>query len=196
MTKLQFLLSLSDRLSGLPKNVVEEHLNFYSEIIEDRVEEGLSEEEAVLAVGSVEEIAAQIANNIPADKLPKKQRRFKAWEIVLLAVGSPIWLSLLVSAFAVFISLYVSLWAVIISLWAVFVSLGAYSFSGIAAGIYLACTGSGTSGLFMMAAGFLCGGLAIFLFYGCKAATKGTSVLTKKIFCIIKNRFLKKEVLQ
>ena len=53
MTKLQFLLALHDKLAGLPQNEVEERLNFYSEMIEDRMEEGLSEEEAVLAAGDV-----------------------------------------------------------------------------------------------------------------------------------------------
>ena len=45
MTKMQFLLSLHDKLTGLPRDEVEQRLNFYSEMIEDRMEEGLSEEE-------------------------------------------------------------------------------------------------------------------------------------------------------
>ena len=53
MTKLQFLLALHDKLTGLPRDEVEERLNFYSEMIEDRMEDGLSEEEAVAAIGSV-----------------------------------------------------------------------------------------------------------------------------------------------
>ena len=57
MTKLKFLLSLHDKLSDLPQNEVEERLSFYSEMIEDRMEEGVSEEEAVSARGSVDEIA-------------------------------------------------------------------------------------------------------------------------------------------
>ena len=52
------------------------------------------------------------------EKTPK--RRLGVWEIVLLVLGSPIWLSLLIAAFAVILSLYISLWAVIISFWAVF----------------------------------------------------------------------------
>ena len=51
MTKLKFLLLLNERLSHLPSKEVEERLAFYSEMIEDRMEEGLSEEEAVSEVG-------------------------------------------------------------------------------------------------------------------------------------------------
>ena len=50
MTKLNFLLSLNEKLAGLPKNEIEEHLNFYVEMIEDRIEDGMPEEEAVAAL--------------------------------------------------------------------------------------------------------------------------------------------------
>lgn len=88
MTKLKFLLSLHDRLSGLPKNDVEERLSFFSEMIEDRMEEGLSEEEAVSAVGTVDQIAAQIVADIAlAGNAKEKTKPHRAWEIVFLALG-------------------------------------------------------------------------------------------------------------
>ena len=117
-----------------------------------------------------------------------------AGEIVLLALGSPIWLSLGVAAFAVILSLYISLWAVIISLWSVFVSLAACSIGGVLACVIFAVGGNGASGIAMLAAGIVCAGLSIFMFYGCKAATMGTLLLTKKMAIYIKNCFIKKEV--
>lgn len=48
MTKIKFLLSPHNKLAGLPQDEVEERLNFYSEMIEDRIEEGLSEEKTVM----------------------------------------------------------------------------------------------------------------------------------------------------
>ena len=63
-------------------------------------------------------------------------RKLEKWEIVLLALGSPVWFSLLVSAVAVILSLYASLWSVIISLWAVFGSLIGCGVGGILAGIF------------------------------------------------------------
>lgn len=190
MTKLNFLFSLRDRLSALPQKDVEERLGFYSEMIEDRMEEGLSEEEAVAAVGSVEEIASQIIAEIPPVKVKAMQKRqLKVWEIVLLALGSPIWLSLLIAAFSVVISLYISLWAVIISLWAVFGSVVACAFAGIVSGIGFAFGDHGLTGVAMIGAGIVCTGLSIFLFYACKAATKGTVLLAKKVvLCIRKEK--------
>ena len=43
MTKLQFLLTLNEKLADRPRQEVEERLRFYSEMIEDRMVDGLSE---------------------------------------------------------------------------------------------------------------------------------------------------------
>ncbi len=180
MHKQEFIARLRKRLSGLPQGDIEERLTFYCEMIDDRMEEGLSEEDAVSAVGSVDEVISQIAADIPLAKERIFPRRQKTWEVVLLVLGSPIWLSLLIAAFAVILSLYISLWAVIISLWAVFVSLLVCSIGGVVACTILAIGGNGPSGVAMLSAGIVCAGLSIFMFYGCKAVTKGTLFLTKK----------------
>lgn len=197
MNKQEFLEQLHNGLSGLPQNDIEEGLTFYSEMIDDRMDEGLSEEEAVSAIGSVDEIVKQVVADIPLAKIAKERikpkRRLSAGEIVLLALGSPIWFSLAVAAFAVILSLYVSLWAVIISLWAVFGSLVGCAVGGVAAGVVITFTDSVPSGIAILAAGLVCAGLAIFFFYGCRAATKGTLALTKRMALGIKNIFIKKE---
>ncbi len=184
MTKLQFLFALRDRLKNLPEEEVEQRLNFYSEMIEDRMEEGLSEEDAVSAVGSVEEISAQvIAEDLPAKKGNKVAgRSLKKWEIVLLAVGSPVWISLLIAAAAIGFALYISLWAVIISLWSVFGALVGCAGGCIAAGIGFLVAGNYITGAAMVGAGLVCAGISIFAFWGCKAATGGICLLTKKLF--------------
>lgn len=198
MSKQEFLAQLRKGLSGLPQDDIEERLMFYSEMIEDQMEEGLSEEEAVSAVGSVDEIVTQVVAETPLAKIAKERikskRRLSTGEIVLLVLGSPIWLSLGIAAFAVILSLYISLWAAIFSLWAVFVSFAACSIGSVMACVNLTVGGNGASGLAMLAAGIVCAGLTIFMFYGCKAATKGTLILTKKMAIWIKNCFIKKEV--
>lgn len=197
MSKQAFLAQLRKGLSGLPQNDIEDRLTFYNEMIEDRMEEGFSEEEAVLAAGPVEEIVSQIVADTPFAKIAKERikpkRRLKAWEILLLILGSPIWLSLLIAAFAVMFSLYVSLWAVIISMWAVFAALVCCAVVGIAAGVIFACGGNGLTGIAVIGAAIICAGLSIFLFFGCKAATKGTLVLAKRLVVWMKNCFIRKE---
>jgi len=197
MSKQEFLAQLRKGLDGLPQDDIEERLLFYSEMIDDQMEEGLPEEEAVSAIGAVDEIVAQVVAETPLVKIAKERirskRRLRVGEIVLLALGSPIWLSLGIAAFAVILSLYISLWAVIISLWAVFASFAACSIGGVLACVVFTVGGNGASGLAMLAAGIVCAGLAIFMFYGCKAVTDGTLILTKKMAIWIKNCFIRKE---
>ena len=197
MSKQEFLARLRKGLSGLPQEDIEERLGFYSEMIEDQMEEGISEEEAVSAVGAVDEIVAQVVAQTPIARIAKERikskRRPSAGQIVLLALGSPLWLSLVIAAFAVIFSLYISLWAIIISFWAVFSSLIGCGFGGVIAGIIFAGSGNVLSGIAMLAAGMICAGLSIFMFYGCKAATKGCLILTKKLAAWIRKCFLKKE---
>ena len=209
MTKNEFLGALRLRLSGLSESDIEEHISFYSEMIEDRIEDGASEEDAVCGIGSVEDIAAQIIADVPLTKIAKERikpkRRLRAWEIVLLAVGSPIWLSLGIAAFTVILALYVVIWVLIVSLWAVFVSLVACALgltvAGIAmiggpyvfAGVIMAAESQVFSGIALIGVGLVCAGLGIFLFFGCNAATKGAILLTKKIALGVKKAFMRKE---
>ena len=82
---------------------------------------------------------------------------------------------------------------VIISLWAVFVSLVASGFSGVVGGAVFSFTGNGVSGLFMIGVALVALGLGVLCFFGCKAATKGAVILTKKMVLWFKNALLRKE---
>lgn len=197
MNKKEFIDALHARLSGLPRKEVEERLSFYAEMIDDRVEEGLSEEDAVKDVGSIESITHEIVSEIPLRKIIKEkikpQKSLRAWEIVLLALGAPIWFSLLAAAFSVIVSLWVALWSIVASLWVAFASLIVAALGyGIVVSLAFIFRGEVLLGLALFGCGLLSAALAIFLFYGCKAATKGMAVLTKKSILGIKSLFLKK----
>lgn len=197
MNKQEFLEQLRNGLSGLPQNDIDERLSFYDEMIDDRTEEGLSQEEAVAAIGSIDEIVAQTVADTPLTKIAKERmrskREFKLWEILLIALGSPVWLSLGIAAAAVIFSLYITLWSLIVSLWAVFAAFICAALSGVAAGIFLACTDAVLKGIAVIGAGLVFAGLSVFMFYGCVAATKYTLILSKKIAIGIKNSLIKKE---
>lgn len=197
MNKQEFLEQLRKGLSGLPKNDIDERLAFYSEMIDDRMEDGIPEEAAVGEIGPVDGIVSQIIADMPLGKLVKEKitpkKKPGALEIVLLVLGSPVWLSLLIAAAAVLLSLYAVLWSLIVSLWAVCVSLAACGLAGVAAGVYFAVNGNCLTGIAAAGAGFVCAGLSVFTFFGCKAATKGVLALTGKLANRIKNRLIKKE---
>ena len=197
MDKLDFLLVLQEKLLHLPKDDVEERLNFYNEMIEDQIEEGLSEEEAVSSIDSVDEIAEQIKTEIDSayldTKLTKVKRKRKPVETILLIIGSPIWLSLLIATFAVVLSLYISLWAVVISLWSIFASLIGCAFGTVVCSIGFCIDGNIPSGLVLIAASLICAGLCIFLFFVCKIVTNFAIDLVRKVFRLRKNTIQNKE---
>ncbi|MBR5514960.1 MAG: DUF1700 domain-containing protein [Clostridia bacterium] len=197
MNKQEFLFELEKALEGLPQEDINDRIEFYGEMIDDLMEEGLPENEALERIGNANEIATDIISETPITKIikerVKKKRRMRAWEIVLLSLGSPIWLSLGIAFFAVIFSLYVSLWAVVISLWSVFVSFAASSFSLLFGGVVHIITANTPSAICLIATALVCAGLAIFSFYGCLAATKGSAILGQKTVFWIKNCFIKKE---
>ena len=176
MNKQEFLERLR---KVLPQQDLEERLNFYSEMIDDRMEEGLSEEEAVRTVGSVENI---LAEDTPEEIKNPTRKKWKAWDIVLLVLGSPVWLSLLISLFAVVFSLYISAWAVIVSLWAACGALIGCAFGCAVAGVVCLFVGKIAPGIASLGIGMVCAGLSIVFFYGCKGATKGSLRLTKALY--------------
>ncbi len=198
MNKREFLAGLQRGLTEFPQKDVEQHLSFYEEMIDDRIEEGFSEEQAVADLGTVDEIVAQIASEIPLKKIVKEKiknnRRLRAPEIILLILGSPIWLSLLIACFAVALAVYLTLWTAIISLWSVEVSFWACAPASVAAAVIFICQGYPSAAMIMVASGLVCAGLSVFLFFGCRAATKGMVVLTRQTLVRgIKKCFIRKE---
>ncbi len=197
MNKQEFLAQLRSSLAGLPKDDVDERVSFYGEMIDDRVEDGLTEAEAVAGIGSVDEIVEQIMADIPLSKLVKekvrRRRSLKVWEIVLLVLGSPVWLPLGIAAFAIGLSLYITLWAILISIWAVDLSLAVCAAGGLAAAVFFLVKGSLAGMGMALGAAVCCAGLAAALFVCCKALTKGLLWLTKKMLLGIKTLFIGKE---
>ena len=95
MNKQEFLGALRRGLLGLTEEDIENSVEFYSEMIDDRIDEGMSEDEAVADIGSANEVIQQILSEASLTKLVKrkvkKNRSLKGWEIVLLIAGSPVW---------------------------------------------------------------------------------------------------------
>lgn len=197
MTKREFIAQLREKLSGLPQSNIDDSVIFYSEMIDDRVEDGISEEDAVTEMGSLDEIVSQIVAETPLAKIVKEKlrtkHRLKTWQTILLAVGSIVWAPLLIFIFVVALSLWVCLWAIVITLWASDVSLAAGSLGSFVSGIFFILNGDILSGFFMLGSALVCAGLFIFLLFGCKALTKASAFLTKKFVLGIKKSFIGKE---
>lgn len=197
MNKEQFLDELRRELSGLPQEDIEERIAFYEEMIVDRMDEGMSEKEAVSGIGSVEEIARQIMSEIPLTKLVKEKvrpkRSLKAWEIVLLVLGSPVWIPLAIAAVAVLLSVYAVLWAVVICVYAVDFSFAAGTLAGVVGVFAYLKAGNPVGALFSLGTGIVCAGLAILMFFVSVWITKAVIKLGGRILLGIKISFVGRE---
>lgn len=185
MTKNEFIRRLRMKLTRLPRADVEERIEFYSEMIDDRMESGLSEKDAVKEIGSVDSVALQIKEELRTVGNTKEKKPIEGWKIALIILGSPIWISLIAAAASIAISLIVTLWSVVGSIWAVFGSLVGVAFCGIVVGIYLTARVSLYTGIAFILVGVVCLGLSILFFYASKGLTQASAICTKKIFTAI-----------
>lgn len=195
MNKYAFLTELRARLWPLPEEDAKRSVEYYSEMIDDRMEDGLTEEEAVAAIGSIDDVVNTIlatgATVRPAVQSGKPPRRLRWWEILLLILGFPVWGSLVISVAAVIFSLWISLWSVVISIYATSVALGV-STLGCIFGSFFMFDVPGTT-FVALGAALICAGLAILFFLLGNLTAKGMIQLTKLTLKGIKGIFIRKE---
>ncbi len=125
MKRIEFLSALERELSCLSESEREASLAFYCEMLDERIEAGENEADAIRSLGSPKAVAREILLDLSFPKLLKqaypKNRRLSAWEITLLVLGSPIWLPLLITALSLLLVAYLLLWCaaiVLLSLYA------------------------------------------------------------------------------
>lgn len=191
MNKNSFISALRQSLSGLPLEDIEKSIAYYIEIIDDRIEDGLSEEEAVEALGSVEECASEIIAEIPLSKLVKGSLKnkcsLKVWEIILLIIGAPLWIPLVLSAICIIFSVYISIWSVVVVFYAVSVSFAATGLCGILSFLIPNLSGNIAQILVFSGCGLILLGLSIFMFMLCNLGTKYLCKLIHKTVSGIKS---------
>ena len=140
MTHDEFLGRLGELLACLPAEQVEETMAFYAEAIADRMEDGMSEEEAVAAMGAPGEVAEATLDDLPAvpRAIAKTRRRSNALLWALAIVGSPVWAPLLIAFVIMALAIYVCIWILAVCVWviaAVLGAVGAASLALVAAGV-------------------------------------------------------------
>lgn len=124
MTKIAFLTQLSHRLAQLPEHEIKKTCSFYAESIEDRKEDGMSEEEAVASLGSIDRIVSEVLADTPITALiqhrlkesHKKSNHQKIW-MILAICGLPFWLPLAAGVAITVFAVYVTIWVMIASLY-------------------------------------------------------------------------------
>ena len=87
MTRIEFLTELDRRLEVLPREEADRHLAYYAEILADRAEDGMTDEEAVASLESLDTITNRILSMHYTTKKEKNRDRRTAVICVSLIIG-------------------------------------------------------------------------------------------------------------
>lgn len=181
MNKKEYLARLETLLACLPKDSRAESVAFYAEMIDDRMEDGMTEEQAVEALGSPGAAADAILDDLPAvpRAVVKTRRKSTVLMWTLIILGSVVWVPLLIAFIMVAVSVYACIWILIACLWLVSVGLVAAMPAGIIVAIWGGIAGNLPFALAESGAGLLCAGLGLAMVYVSIAATKQLARLSK-----------------
>ncbi|MDO4509645.1 MAG: DUF1700 domain-containing protein [Lachnospiraceae bacterium] len=198
MTRTDFLDELKNLIKDYPVEETEKSIECYNEMIDDRIEDGMSEEDAVKSLGDVKDIAKEIEIEMPMKTIVKKKVKEKKeenipiWVILLLVLGFPVWAPLLLALGIGAFSLYIALWSVVLALWAVDAALFVSVIAGLLAIGITMVKGSMLSAIIYFGATLVLIGLALLGLIGCFYASKGLAALFAAIFKSIKKKLVSK----
>ena len=204
MRKDVFLETLQKRLSTFSEGERKAICDYYAEMIDDRIEEGMEEEAAVADLGELEQIVEENLANLPFSTLMKvkvKESRQKSghkglW-IVLAILGSPLWICLLLMVGLVWLSVYLCAGALLLC---VYVFLGALLLCG-AGGLVISWlfmfVRSLPVGICLLGMGLILAGVGCLLVQPVRALTRWAARGNRKLFRCIKSWLLpSREVVQ
>ena len=195
MTKQLFLNELSAALHGLPREERYRTLRYYDELIDDRMEDGQSEEEAVSGLGEPEQVAREILGEEEPAVSTGTGR--KVWIIILLVLGFPFWGSLLLAAVIVLLCVYLCLFLPAFVLGVLALASLAGAVVGVAGTPFLILdvglfTGGLPAGLFQLGLSVALLGLAVLSALGFYFTGKATVKAARAIWRWIRRSFSKK----
>ncbi len=202
MTKHGFEIALRSRLEahGLSSEEIQKSVDYYAEMLDDRMEDGMTEADAVDAMGDMDAIIREILLDAPLGTLVKNKikpkREFSSGETALLItlaiLGFPIWFSLLMGLLCIIAGVYVTILALIFATGCVVFSVFICGVALIAGGIMLLPV-SPAGGIALFGTAFLLIGIAILLYFPAKYAVIGLLKLTSLILRGIKSLFIGKK---
>lgn len=186
MNRIEFINLLEKRLNGLPNDVKVETIEFWNEIISDKIEDGASEEEVINEL-NIDVIVEDTLKEIPLKKLIKEKAKGKGWLAFVIATFY-IWIAL----FAVLLALYACIWSVVVSFGAAAVGCEGFALLSVIKGIVDVFGIDISYGLLFIGMGIFAVGLGILLCVLTIKLAKLVCGLTKKIFLMTKLLFVRR----
>lgn len=186
MNKQQFFEYLQHEIRSLPRGEQEKAIFYYREIIDDSMEEGLSEEEAVARLGNVSDVVREIFISSDERRKASIPTGRKVLISILLALGFPIWGSLVLVLLSLVLVAFILVWIPLIILGSLALAFFLAGIWAIVGSPFLFVTAA-PAGIAQLGAGITVLGLSILSVIGLCYTVKGV-----KKACSALYRFVKK----
>lgn len=111
MTKNEFIEKLKKELQNESYQTVCQTITYYEEMIDDLVEDGYSEKEAVSKLGHLKDIVANVHGQ-EFIEIKKMKKSTSITMIVLLILGFPLWGALVAAGACLLLSLLILIWCI------------------------------------------------------------------------------------
>lgn len=172
MKKSEFLSKLNKKLKTNSYEECDKTISYYDEMISDEIENGKTEEEAVLAMGNIDDIVLELTGSVINNNEEKKTSKQ-----ILMLVLSVFALPFLIVAFSLIVTFYILMYVMLLCIYTCDAALlifgaGCIIFGSINGGTYQYV-------MFIIGCGLMASSLAIFL-------VKPLIMLTKTILSFTK----------
>ena len=197
MNKEQYISQLKGRMEAAGITNVDERIEFYDEMLSDRIDSGMEEEAAVSSMEDIEDIIENARLEKPvtalvAEKVIKSHEEAKkkgngALWIILAIIGFPIWLPILCVLFSLLLVIYIVLWTIVFTIFVVLLSFAIAAVASLAAFITMFFNPIPSPiGFAGLGGALFFGGLTVLLFKPCVVLAKSIATMIPAIFKKIK----------
>ncbi len=186
MKKAAFLRSLAQQLKGIPPSDIRQTLAYYSEAVSDAMDDGLDEEAAVRSLGTAEEIALSVKEELAGGgKLPQTRKR-SGFTVLLLILGFPVWFSLLAAGAGILTAVFICIVALAVAAWALPLAFAAGTLYAAVCALLALVHGNLTVCACFAGAALVCAGLCILTYQLCKSLPRRCAALIRTIWTKLK----------
>jgi len=198
MSREEYLSTLREELGKQNVSNIDNMVEYYDEMLCDRMEDGMTEEEAVNSMESIADIvsAAILDRPVPVlvkEKVQKSHEKAKnngngwLW-IVLAVIGFPVWLPLMITAVVLILTFFIVFWVLVLSLFIVLISIGISSVICLvtAFSVFVGFVPIQAS-IVLLGAALLLGGLCILIWNPCWMILKGSGKIFSALVLSVKH---------
>jgi len=192
MTRLDFINELKKLLSPLSESERNKSILYYNEFIDDRIEDGMTEVDAIACLESPAVIADRILSEMgfsqgqaQSQPLPKMKNinrgkvKSSAGTVALIILGFPIWFPLIITVASLAFALVITVWSLVFSLLVTALACVAACIAAVVVAPIVLFGGHLVSSIFCAGTGLISGAVGIVLAVLSVKLVKATWTFTK-----------------